>query len=97
MNRSEEKKRFVEFEDRLAKLSTQLAEFSGKYEVEASENEKLKLQIQHNQLAMKLVSYCYFWPILFTDSGWKVGEWQYLMPSYLFTKLSISFLSFRNG
>ena len=53
MKKVEEQKKLVEFEDKLVKLDTQLNDFKQKYEAEQSAIEKLKLQIQHMETAMK--------------------------------------------
>jgi epidermal growth factor receptor substrate 15 len=53
INKSEEQKKLAENEEKLIKLSTQVAEFKDKYEIERDAIEKLKLQIQHMDTAMK--------------------------------------------
>ena len=53
MKKSDEQKRLVEFEDKLLKLDTQLVELRSKHESERAEIEKLHLQIQHMEAAMR--------------------------------------------
>ena len=52
MKKNEEQKKLVDYEDKMAKLDTQLTEFKQKYESEQDAIEKLKLQIQHMESAM---------------------------------------------
>jgi chromosome segregation ATPase len=53
MKKSEEKKRFVELEDRLIKVGYQLNDFRVKFELESDSNEKIKFQITHIDNALK--------------------------------------------
>lgn len=53
MKKVQEQRILVEFEDKLVKLNTQQKDFRQKYELDNSEIEKLKLQIQHMDAAMK--------------------------------------------
>jgi epidermal growth factor receptor substrate 15 len=53
MKRVQEQKILADFEDKLVKLNTQQKDFRQKYELDNSEIEKLKLQIQHMDAAMK--------------------------------------------
>jgi chromosome segregation ATPase len=53
MKKSEEQKRLVDFEDKLVKIDSQLVDLRQKYEMEQDAIEKLKLQIQHMESAMK--------------------------------------------
>jgi hypothetical protein len=53
IDKSSEKKKFVEFDDRLTKLISQLNDFKTKYDSELELIEKLKLQISHMDNAFK--------------------------------------------
>ena len=53
MKKSQEQKKLDEFEDKLLKLDTYLVDLRQKYSSEKEEIERLKIQIQHMESAMK--------------------------------------------
>lgn len=53
INKSEEQRKLVDFEDKLSKINSQVNDLKQKHEMERSDIEKLKFQIQNMDAAMK--------------------------------------------
>lgn len=53
MKKVQEQKKLAEYQDKMIKLDTQLKDFRQKFELDQSEIDKLKFQIQHMDSAMK--------------------------------------------